>query len=75
MELKQKYNIEKYVTAILFLLYCSLIFYNTDIVQLLIIGWWFVSNGKDEGWAPCSYLEGEKDEGKQVRSPVINMYC
>ena len=21
-----------------------------------------MSNGKDEGWAPCSYLEGEKDE-------------
>ena len=21
-----------------------------------------MSNGRDEGWAPCSYLEGEKDE-------------
>ena len=21
-----------------------------------------MSNGKDEGWAPCSYLEGGKDE-------------
>ncbi len=21
-----------------------------------------MSNGKDEGWAPCSYLEGDKDE-------------
>ncbi len=25
-------------------------------------GWWFVSNGKDEGWAPCSYLDGDKEE-------------
>ena len=21
-----------------------------------------MSNGRDEGWAPCSYLEGDKDE-------------
>ncbi len=25
-------------------------------------GWWFVSNGVDEGWAPCSYLENGGDE-------------
>lgn len=25
-------------------------------------GWWFVSNGREEGWAPCSYLEGDKEE-------------
>lgn len=32
------------------------------IVFLIISGWWFVSNGREEGWAPCSYLEGDKDE-------------
>lgn len=21
-----------------------------------------MSNGRDEGWAPCSYLEGDKEE-------------
>jgi len=28
--------------------------YDTDHSS---IGWWFVSNGVEEGWAPCSYLE------------------
>ena len=31
-----------------------------------LTGWWFVSNGTDEGWAPCSYLEningGDEEE-------------
>ena len=27
-----------------------------------LAGWWFVSNGVDEGWGPCSYLENGGDE-------------
>ena len=33
-------------------------------------GWWFVSNGQEEGWAPCSYLErlNGKDEEETISS-------
>lgn len=39
----------------------------------LISGWWFVTNGKDQGWAPCSYLEGDKDEEEAMTSLGISL--
>ena len=36
-----------------------------------ISGWWFVSNGQEEGWAPCSYLEsmkGDKEDDDAISS-------
>lgn len=38
-----------------------------------ISGWWFVTNGKDQGWAPCSYLEGDKDEEEAMTSLGISL--
>lgn len=34
------------------------------------LGWWFVSVGAEEGWAPCSYLErlNGKEEEETISS-------
>ena len=39
---------------------------------LCSLGWWFVSVGAEEGWAPCSYLErlNGKDEEEETISSL-----
>ena len=34
------------------------------------LGWWFVSIGQEEGWAPCSYMEklNGQDEEEEFTS-------
>ena len=41
------------------------------------IGWWFVSVGTEEGWAPCSYLErlNGKDEEETISSLGEQLEC
>ena len=36
---------------------CVHVMIPLHIYAFTLTGWWFVSNGVDEGWAPCSYLE------------------
>lgn len=42
----------------------------------LSLGWWFVSNGSEEGWAPCSYLENINggDEEEETISSLGELY-
>lgn len=40
-------------------------------ISLHCLGWWFVSNGQEEGWAPCSYMErlnGKEEEEEAISS-------
>ena len=39
-------------------------------------GWWFVSIGAEEGWAPCSYLErlNGKEEEEETISSLGKLY-
>lgn len=47
---------------------------SSDLVSfsfsLRCLGWWFVSNEQEEGWAPCSYLErlNGKEEEETISS-------
>lgn len=44
---------------------------NYDQISLLSPGWWFVSVGAEEGWAPCSYLE--KLNGKEEEETISSL--
>ena len=52
------------------------VWYAHIYILLRAPGWWFVSVGAEEGWAPCSYLErlNGKEEEEETISSLGKLY-